>query len=494
MPTISLQQQSDLSELSDQLNDPLIVSMRDQGVLTYVVGGSVRDTLLARDFHDIDFVVVAGTQALMLACGFTQVGRDFPVFLHPTNSTQFALARLERSIGVGHGDFSFDVESVVTLDEDLIRRDFTINAMAVGPGGKLIDPYGGFADLQSRTLRHISASFSEDPLRVFRGARFLAQLSAWGFKLDKQTARVFEQMSLSGGLANLSAERVWIETELALSADGATDFFKTLAATNCLSPWFIELSDQAQGLALTQLCPDSTGLSNENTTSSTAVGAALNTGAARCSSVPSDSVGIDQTAIMALTLACAHTKQTEVRFAALMGAPCLRQKGPSQSAQLLKLCQRLKVPQSYQRLLLQLQAHFWPLIHLASNDTNEAHSTRAAVLLNLLTELGALKNSEAVTTFCDALIPTAQALDECQNAKPQTSPKVQHHSSGLIQRARCATQLLKKAADLLVKLNHASLKQQQPEIFTDKTGAQIGQIIEAWRLENLANLLRSNLT
>ena len=141
-----------------------------------------------------------------------------------------------------------------------------------------------------------------------------------------------------------------------------------------------------------------------------------------------------------------------------------------------------------------MQAHFWPLIHLASNDTNEAHSTRAAVLLNLLTELGTLKNSEAVTTFCDALIPTAQALDECQNAKPQTSPKVQHHSSGLIQRARCATQLLKKAADLLVKLNHASLKQQQPEIFTDKTGAQIGQIIEAWRLENLANLLRSNLT
>ena len=133
MPTISLQQQSDLNELSEQLRDPLIAALRDQGALTYVVGGSVRDTLLSRSFHDIDFVVVAGTQALMLESGFTQVGRDFPVFLHPKNSTQFALARLERSIGVGHGDFSFDVESVVTLDEDLIRRDLPSTPWRLDP-------------------------------------------------------------------------------------------------------------------------------------------------------------------------------------------------------------------------------------------------------------------------------------------------------------------------------------------------------------------------
>ena len=208
-----------------------------------MVGGSVRDTLLSRSFHDIDFVVVAGTQALMLESGFTQVGRDFPVFLHPKNSTQFALARVERSLGVGHGDFSFDVGAVVTLDEDLIRRDFTINAMAVGSDTKLIDPYGGYADLQSRTLRHISASFSEDPLRVFRGARFMAQLSAWDFKLDQHTAQVFKQMSLNDTLASLSAERVWAETELALNSVGATEFFNTLAATHCLSPWFIELAN-----------------------------------------------------------------------------------------------------------------------------------------------------------------------------------------------------------------------------------------------------------
>jgi tRNA nucleotidyltransferase (CCA-adding enzyme) len=490
MPTISLQQQSDLNELSEQLHDPLIAVLRDQGALTYVVGGSVRDTLLSRSFHDIDFVVVAGTQALMLESGFTQVGRDFPVFLHPKNSTQFALARVERSLGVGHGDFSFDVGAVVTLDEDLIRRDFTINAMAVGSDTKLIDPYGGYADLQSRTLRHISASFSEDPLRVFRGARFMAQLSAWDFKLDQHTAQVFKQMSLNDTLASLSAERVWAETELALNSVGATEFFNTLAATHCLSPWFIELANPNP--AETQLLgTEQSELSSENS----ALGADSSTGTGTFNLSGVISTEINQIAIKALVLACARSKQTEVRFAALMSAPYLQsQSDQSQSDQLLTLCQRLKVPQSYQRLLLQLHTHFWSLIHLADNDSNKDQATRAAVLLNLLTELGALKNSEAVTTFCGAIIPTAQALDENQNAMPLTNPQGLSHSSKLLQLAVCATQLLRQAADLLIQLNHASLKQQQPEIFTDKTGAQIGQIIEAWRLEKLTNLLRSNLT
>ena len=143
---------------------------------TYLVGGAVRDRLLGLDHGDRDFVVVGETQASMEAAGFKAVGRDFPVFLHPETGEEYALARTERKSGRGYRGFVVDADPAVTLEEDLQRRDFTINAIAEDEEGHLIDPYGGVRDIEARVLRHVSPAFGEDPLRVLRAARFMALL------------------------------------------------------------------------------------------------------------------------------------------------------------------------------------------------------------------------------------------------------------------------------------------------------------------------------
>ena len=181
----------------------------------YRVGGSVRDELLGLPVVDRDWLVVGATPQEMLARGFKAVGRDFPVFLHPDTHEEYALARTERKSGRGHQGFQFHADPSVTVEEDLARRDLTINAMARDESGALVDPYHGVADLEARTLRHVSPAFAEDPLRVLRVARFAAR---FGFDVAAGTEALMRQIVVSGELAELSPERVWREFALGLMA------------------------------------------------------------------------------------------------------------------------------------------------------------------------------------------------------------------------------------------------------------------------------------
>ena len=191
----------------------------------YLVGGAVRDQLLGLPIKDKDFVVVGTTVADMLAAGFQQVGADFPVFLHPTTQQEYALARTERKSGQGYQGFSVHASPDVSLKEDLQRRDLTVNAMAIevtslsddAPiDGDVIDYYGGLNDIHSQTLRHVSAAFSEDPLRVLRTARFYGRYHSLGFTIADETLALMRQLVASNELAHLSAERIWQESSRAL--------------------------------------------------------------------------------------------------------------------------------------------------------------------------------------------------------------------------------------------------------------------------------------
>ena len=193
---------------------------------TYLVGGAVRDKLLGKPVRERDWVVVGSTAADMRRRGFTQVGRDFPVFLHPKTKEQYALARTERRTGPGHADFDCDAAPDVTLEEDLARRDLTINAIAESSSGQLIDPYGGREDLANRQLRHVSPAFREDPLRVFRVARFAAQLP--DFSVYEGTLALMHAMT--SDLAALSGERVWSELSKAAAAACPARFFDVIEA------------------------------------------------------------------------------------------------------------------------------------------------------------------------------------------------------------------------------------------------------------------------
>ncbi|MDY6812291.1 MAG: hypothetical protein SV108_01230 [Pseudomonadota bacterium] len=208
----------------------------------YLVGGAVRDELLGLPVQDRDWVVVGATPEALAAQGFRPVGRDFPVFLHPRTHEEYALARTERKAGRGYHGFAIDASPAVTLPEDLARRDFTINAMARDDAGHLIDPYDGQADLAARWLRHVSPAFSEDPLRVLRAARLLAQLAPQGFRLHPSTAGLIHQMVRRGELAELTAERVWQELRKALLSAQPRAFFDCLLELGALRALWPELA------------------------------------------------------------------------------------------------------------------------------------------------------------------------------------------------------------------------------------------------------------
>jgi tRNA nucleotidyltransferase (CCA-adding enzyme) len=209
----------------------------------YLVGGAVRDALLGRTVTERDYVVVGATVEDMLAKGFTQVGKDFPVFLHPKTGEEYALARTERKSGAGYTGFVCDASKDVTLEDDLRRRDFTVNAMAQDNLGHIIDPYHGKVDLEKRCLRHVSEAFSEDPLRVFRGARFAARYAYLGFHIADETLALMSSMSKSGELTALSAERVWQETKRSLLERSPEVYFSVLVKVGALNSWFCELTD-----------------------------------------------------------------------------------------------------------------------------------------------------------------------------------------------------------------------------------------------------------
>ncbi|EGR0264137.1 multifunctional CCA addition/repair protein [Vibrio cholerae] len=201
----------------------------------YLVGGAVRDQLLQLPVYDRDWVVVGSSPQAMLAAGFQAVGKDFPVFLHPNSKEEHALARTERKTGVGYTSFACHYAPDVTLEEDLLRRDLTINAMAQDNSGQLIDPYGGQCDLAAKVLRHVSPAFVEDPLRVLRVARFAAKLHHLGFTVAEETMQLMAKIAQSGELQHLTAERVWQEWHKSLSTHHPEVFLQVLRDCDALA-------------------------------------------------------------------------------------------------------------------------------------------------------------------------------------------------------------------------------------------------------------------
>jgi tRNA nucleotidyltransferase (CCA-adding enzyme) len=202
---------------------------------TYLVGGAIRDKLLGLQPGDRDHVVVGSTPGEMLAQGFKAVGRDFPVFLHPRTGEEYALARTERKSGRGYRGFVVDADPSVTLEEDLARRDFTINAIAQDEDGKLSDPLGGVRDIEARLLRHAGPAFVEDPLRVLRAARFMARFAGLGFTVAPETLALMREMAEGGELAELVPERVWQELSRALRSGTPSAFLRTLRDCGALA-------------------------------------------------------------------------------------------------------------------------------------------------------------------------------------------------------------------------------------------------------------------
>ncbi|MCA5920411.1 multifunctional CCA addition/repair protein [Pectobacterium brasiliense] len=209
----------------------------------YLVGGAVRDSLLGLPVTEKDWVVVGATPENLLAQGYQQVGKDFPVFLHPVSRDEYALARTERKSGKGYTGFVCHAAPDVTLEQDLLRRDLTINAIARTERGDLIDPYHGRRDLENRVLRHVSDAFSEDPLRVLRVARFAARFAHLGFQIAEETMALMQKMAHEGELAYLTPERVWKETEKALGTSSPDVYFQVLRDCGALAVLFPEIDN-----------------------------------------------------------------------------------------------------------------------------------------------------------------------------------------------------------------------------------------------------------
>jgi tRNA nucleotidyltransferase (CCA-adding enzyme) len=207
----------------------------------YLVGGAVRDALLGLPVKERDWVVVGSTRDELLRLKYREVGRDFPVFLHPQSHEEYALARLERKVAPGYRGFTVEFGPEVTLEEDLARRDLTINAIAQTEDGSLVDPFHGQHDLDDRVLRHVSPAFVEDPVRILRVARFAARFASLGFRIAPQTLELMRAMSARGEVDALVAERVWQETEKALREPGASVFFRVLRECGALKIIYPEI-------------------------------------------------------------------------------------------------------------------------------------------------------------------------------------------------------------------------------------------------------------
>lgn len=207
----------------------------------YLVGGAVRDEQLGLPVKERDWCVVGATPAEMKAAGYKQVGKDFPVFLHPDTGEEYALARTERKTAAGYHGFEFHTDPGVTIEEDLGRRDLTVNAIAEDGDGNLVDPYGGIADIRNRILRHVSGAFVEDPVRVLRVARFAARFAHLGFVIAPETLALMRQITADGEIDALVPDRVWKETETALLGRDSRVYFETLRECGALAVLFPEI-------------------------------------------------------------------------------------------------------------------------------------------------------------------------------------------------------------------------------------------------------------
>ena len=307
---------------------------------SYLVGGAVRDTLLGLPVKDRDWVVVGATPQEMLDAGYQQVGRDFPVFLHPQSREEYALARTERKSGSGYTGFTCYAAPDVTLEQDLLRRDLTVNALAQDENGTIIDPFNGQQDLRQRILRHVSPAFNEDPLRVLRVARFAARYAHLSFRIADETMRLMREMTEAGELADLTPERVWKETESALRTRNPQVYFQVLRDCGALKVLFPEI-DALFGVP------------------------------APAKWHPEIDTGIHT--LMTVSMAAMLSPEVDVRFATLchdlgkgLTPPALWPRhhghGPAGIRLVEGLCQRLRVPNEL-RDLAKLVAEFHDLIH-----------------------------------------------------------------------------------------------------------------------------------
>jgi len=361
-------------------------------VKIYQVGGAVRDKLLGLPVKDRDWVVVGATAQQMLDKGFKPVGKEFPVFLHPKTKEEYALARTERKTAPGYTGFTFHAEPDVSLEEDLIRRDLTINAMALDENDQLIDPYHGQQDLQHKILRHVSDAFNEDPVRVLRIARFYARFQPLGFTIADETLTLMKEMVTSGEVDALVPERVWQETQRALCEKSPTAFFEALRDCGALAKIFPEI-DALFGVPQ------------------------------RADYHPEIDTGLHT--MMVLAQAAKLSNDPAVRFAALLH-DLGKAETPTdvlprhigheaRSLPLVKqLCQRLRVPNDYRDLAL-LAAEYHSHLH-------RAEELKASTILKTLQGLDAFRRPERFEQFllaCEADSRGRSGFED--NAYPQAA-------------------------------------------------------------------------
>ncbi len=357
----------------------------------YLVGGAVRDRLLNIDRSDKDWVVVGTTEATMQSLGFRPIGKNFPVFLHPETHEEYALARTERKTGKGYKGFDVDASPTVSLEQDLFRRDLTINAMALDTEDNLIDPFGGRQDLENGLLRHVSAHFSEDPLRVLRVARFAARYHSRGFIVEDSTLELMRELSDSGELDYLVPERVLQEVLSALSEDHPAVFFTVLRVCNALANLFPEINK------IYDLRPD-----------------------------------IDKP-LLELELAAHLTDDVRIRFSVLA---CLINKlattslgEPKDTTAIRKFCRRLKTPTSYRTLAEQVAAY--------SDCVMTVRKMPASDTVEMLLALNGIRDEKSFGKFleacsvqltilhqeADVVRQAIELLRECRNSMRQVDAK-----------------------------------------------------------------------
>ncbi len=400
----------------------------------YLVGGAVRDALLGLPVKERDWVVVGATREELLRLGYREVGRDFPVFLHPTTHEEYALARLERKTGPGYRGFAVEFGPAVTLVEDLGRRDLTINAIAQSTDGTLHDPYGGQRDLDARVLRHVSAAFVEDPVRILRVARFAARFAGLGFRIAPETLQLMRSMVSRREVDALVPERVWQESEKALREPTASTFFSVLRECGALGAIYPEL-DALFGVPQP----------------------------ARWH--PEIDTGIHT--LMVLDQAAALSTDPRVRFAALVhdlgkaGTPPAQwpsHPGHEQrSVDLIDgLAARLKLPADYRELAV-IVARYHGIVH-------RAFEVRSATLLEFFERADAFRRAERF----------AQALLACEaDARGRTGFEAQPYPQrDFLSAARAAAAAIKPATEDLAT----------------RDGARIAQRLHARRLEKLEEM------
>jgi tRNA nucleotidyltransferase (CCA-adding enzyme) len=367
---------------------------------TYLVGGAVRDALLGFPFSERDWVVVGATPQDMLDAGFTQVGRDFPVFLHPQTKEEYALARTERKQGHGYTGFVVHADPGVTLEDDLRRRDLTINAMARAPDGTIIDPYNGRDDLEDRVLRHVSPAFPEDPLRVLRVARFAARYAYLGFTVAEETLALMRRIVDQGELAHLSAERIWIEIERALREASPQVFIEVLRECDALKALLPEVDVLFGVPQKAEHHPEiDTGVHTLMVLEQAArltwaidAPAAQSVPAAPDASAPRPRAQANSRVVFAALL---HDLGKGITPAGILPS----HRGHEHSGRPLvdAVCDRLKVPNADRNLALVVCEH-----HL---NCHRARELRPATVLNLLETAGALRDATRFDEFllaCEA--------------------------------------------------------------------------------------------